>query len=44
MAKPSEVIVLVEDNHQQQIIRRYLRRIGLEAHAMRFMLPSSGSG
>ena len=44
MAKPSEVIVLVEDNRQQQIIRRYLRRIGLETHAMRFMLPLSGSG
>lgn len=44
MAKPSEVIVLVEDNRQQQIIRRYLRRVGLEAHGMRFMLPSSGSG
>jgi hypothetical protein len=44
MAKPSEVIVLVEDNRQQQIIRRYLRRVGLDAHAMRFELPSSGSG
>ena len=44
MAKPSEVIVLVEDNRQQQIIRRNLRRIGMEARAMRFELPSSGSG
>jgi hypothetical protein len=44
MAKRSEVIVLVEDNRQQQIIRRYPRRVGLETHAMRFMLPSSGSG
>jgi hypothetical protein len=44
MAKPSEVIVLVEDNRQQQIIRRYLRRVGLDTHAMRFELPSSGSG
>ena len=44
MAKPSEVIVLVEDNRQQQLVFRYLRRIGLETHAMRFVLPSSGSG
>jgi hypothetical protein len=44
MSKPSQVIVLVEDNRQQQIIRRYLRRIGLESHAMRFRLPRSGSG
>jgi hypothetical protein len=44
MARPSEVIVLVEDNRQQQIIRRYLRRVGLETHAMRFERPSSGSG
>jgi hypothetical protein len=44
MAKPSQLIVLVEDNRQQQLVFRYLRRIGLEPHAMRFMLPSSGSG
>lgn len=44
MARPSQVIVLVEDNRQQQLVFRYLRRIGLEPHAMRFMLPSSGSG
>ncbi len=44
MGKPSQVVVLVEDNRQQQLIFRYLRRIGLEARAMRFVLPSSGSG
>jgi hypothetical protein len=44
MAKPSQVIVLVEDNRQRQLIFRYLRRIGLEMHAMRFVLPASGSG
>jgi hypothetical protein len=38
------VIVLVEDKRQQQLIFRYLRRIGLEPHAMRFLLPSAGSG
>jgi hypothetical protein len=44
MGKPSEVIVLVEDARQQQIIRRYLRQVGLNTHSMRFELPSSGSG
>ena len=44
MAKPSMVIVLAEDNRHQQLVRRYLLRIGLEPHAMRFVLPSSGSG
>jgi hypothetical protein len=44
VAKPSRVVVLVEDNRQQQLVFRYLRRIGLEPHAMRFVLPMSGSG
>jgi len=44
MAKPSLVIVLIEDSRQQQLVFRYLRRIGLEPHAMRFVLPTSGSG
>jgi hypothetical protein len=38
MAKPSQVIVLVEDNRQQQLVRRYLLRIRLETHVMRFVL------
>jgi len=44
MAKPSQVIVLVEDNRQQQLVCHYLRRIGLEARAIRFAPPSAGSG
>ncbi len=44
MGKPSEVIILAEDARQQQIIRRYLRRTGLDIRSMRFELPSSGSG
>ena len=44
MANPSRVVILAEDNRQQQLVFRYLRRIGLETHAMRFVLPSSGSG
>jgi DNA polymerase III psi subunit len=44
MARPSLVIVLIEDSRQQQLIFRYLRRNGLDTHAMRFLLPPSGSG
>ncbi len=44
MAKPSQVIVLVEDSRQQQFVLRYLRRIGLEQHAMRFVQYPSGAG
>jgi hypothetical protein len=44
MAKPSEVVVLVEDIRHQQLLFRYLRRIGLEPHAMRFVLAPSGRG
>lgn len=44
MARPSLVIVLAEDKRQQQLIFRYLRLAGLEIHAMRFLLPSGGSG
>ena len=44
MAKPSQVIVLVEDNRHQQLILRYLRRVGLELHAMRFVPSPSGAG
>jgi hypothetical protein len=42
MAKPSRVIVLVEDNRHQQFIRNYLRRAGLDSHAMRFIQSPSG--
>ena len=44
MVRPSRVAVLAEDRRQQQLIRRYLRLIGLEQHALRFLLPSAGSG
>jgi len=42
--KPSQVIVLVEDYHQQQFVFRYLRRIGLDPHAVRFVTCPSGAG
>jgi hypothetical protein len=44
MSKPSQVILLVEDRRHQQFIRKYLRRLGLEAHAMRFEIAPSGAG
>lgn len=44
MAQPSQVIVLAEDIRQQQIVRGYLRRCGLESHMMRLLPCPAGSG
>ncbi len=44
MAKPSQVIVLVGDNRHQRFVWRYLRRCGLEQHAMRFVPYPAGAG
>jgi len=44
MARPSRVTVLAEDRRQQQLIFRYLRRVGLEIHAIRLVPLSAGSG
>lgn len=44
MARPSQVIVLVEDRLQQQFMLRYLRRAGIEQHAMRFVSYPAGAG
>ena len=44
MSKPSQVIVLGEDNRHQQFIVRYLRRCGLEPHAMRIVPLPAGAG
>jgi hypothetical protein len=44
MAGPSLVIVLVEDNRHQQFIRCYLKSVGLNRHAMRFLKSPSGRG
>jgi hypothetical protein len=38
------VIVLVEDRLQQQFFLRYLRRAGIEQHAMRFVSYPAGAG
>lgn len=44
MPKPSQIIILVEDKHQQNLVVRYLRRAGLDTHAMRLVPTPSGSG
>ena len=44
MAKASQVILLVEDSHQQQFIFRYLSRLGFGTHAMRVVKSPSGAG
>jgi hypothetical protein len=43
MAKPSQVILLVEDSRHQQFIFRYLRMLGLKPHAMRVVKSPSGA-
>ncbi len=43
MSKPSMVTVLLEDDHQQMLVYRYLKRCGL-GHAMRIQCSPSGSG
>lgn len=44
MPKPSQVILLLEDHRHQQFLFRYLRRLGLGAHAMRIVKLPSGAG
>lgn len=42
MSKPSQVILLVEDDHHKQLVNRYLRKRGLEQHEIRIEKSSSG--
>jgi hypothetical protein len=44
MAKPSEVIILAEDERQQRFARKFLQRAGLENHQMRFTPVPAGHG
>jgi hypothetical protein len=44
MPKPSQVIILAEDKHQQSLVVKYLRRVGLEMHAFRLVPTPSGNG
>lgn len=44
MPKPSEVIVVVEDERHEMLVRRYLGKLGMEEHQMRFERSPSGRG
>jgi len=44
MSNPSMVIVLLEDDHHEMLIRRYLVNSGLKRHAMRIHRSPSGHG
>jgi hypothetical protein len=44
VARPSQVIVLIEDSSHQRFVLRYLRRCGLEQHTMRFVPYPAGEG
>jgi len=44
MGRPSQVVVLVEDERQQRFVRRYLYRLGFSAHDIRFEPLPVGKG
>jgi hypothetical protein len=44
MPKPSSVIALVEDERHEMLVRRYLRRSGIEGRQVRFERSPSGQG
>ncbi len=44
MSKPSLVIVLVEDEHHEMLIRRYLTRLELDPHKIRLRRSPAGKG
>jgi len=44
MGRPSQAVVLVEDERQQRFVRRYLMRLGFSAHDIRFEPLPAGRG
>jgi hypothetical protein len=44
VSKPSLVIVVVEDDHHQRLVYRYLKKTGLKEHAIRVKRSPSGTG
>jgi hypothetical protein len=44
MNKPSQVIVIVEDEHHKQVIYKYLKIRNLKQHAIRIEMSPSGEG
>ena len=44
MSSPSLIVVLAEDKRHQQLIRRFLIRVGIQRHQLFFQLSPSGRG
>lgn len=44
MSKPSLAVVIVEDDHHEMLVRRYLKKRGLENHQMTIERSPSGEG
>jgi len=44
MSRPSQVIVVAEDNHQQMLLYRYLIKRGLQRHQITIKVSPSGKG
>lgn len=44
MSRPSQVIVIVEDDRHKQLVYRYMLRCGLKAHQIRIERSPSGAG
>jgi len=44
MDRPSQAVVLVEDDRQQRFVRRYLYRLGYSTHDVRFEPLPAGRG
>lgn len=44
VSRPSQIILLVEDNLHQQFIFKYIRTLGYERHAIRVVKAPSGAG
>jgi hypothetical protein len=44
VSKPSRVIIVVEDDHHEMLIRRYLKKRGLVEREMRIRRSPSGEG
>ena len=44
MSKPSLVIVIVEDEHHEMLVRRYLKKRGMGPHQVTYLRSPSGEG
>lgn len=44
LSKPSQIVVLVEDQRQQRFVRKYLDRLGYKGNAIRDIALPAGRG